>query len=186
VSGLCVGQKGVVDPFGVGIMTPIEAIRQRHQRLTTERANLTVRIAAIDKELNELVTSERVIIGLADSEESGLSSPIPFALYSARIISKLKRRAAGRQICEMVLEVLRDAYPEELKAAEIRQLILARFEVEINPNTLTVSLVRHREARLVKLVKKAWSYIPSSDGGDSRKAVASDESSMRSLKQLEQ
>ena len=64
---------------------------------------------------------------------------------------------------EMALMVLRDAMPNGLTAAQIKGKAFLRFKKHINPNTLTVSLVRLKPK--VKCEGRIWFYErPSIDG----------------------
>lgn len=145
-------------------MNPLEAIRQRQARLAVERTSLASQLAAIDREISDLHTAERVLCGLSEApSDFSVAVPEPVGKHIGPILSKLKRRATGRQIKEMALEVLRAAYPDSLKASEIRQGCLGRFGVDINSNTLTVSLARYRDQGLVDLANRAWCYIPDRD-----------------------
>jgi hypothetical protein len=65
---------------------------------------------------------------------------------------------------DMILSILKDAYPTGLTAAQIKGKAFLRYQEHINPNTLTVTLVRFGKAKpgeqaLVKCEGRVWTYI---------------------------
>jgi hypothetical protein len=60
---------------------------------------------------------------------------------------------------DMLLVIVREAGPEGVSAEQIRARAQIKFGVDVNPNTLTVSLVRHRKDGKVKCDKKRWFYV---------------------------
>lgn len=122
------------------------------ERLRSEREKLRARIAEIDREAALLTTP---------ADDMRVFVP------ASMVISRLRRRLAGRQTREMVMEVLSAAYPEELRARDIRREVLTRFGEDINPNTLTSILGRCRGIGVVQLARRAWIFVPGSFRKDS-------------------
>jgi len=138
---------------------PLTLIQDKRRRLAEERHALLSRVQEIDKELLDQETAIRVIRELLPPEPDVQPAPLPAGLVAAA-----KAPAAGVQkpplVKDMVLAILKDAYPRGLTAAEIRQGAIERFGATVNPNTLTVSLGRFKAENLVSIEGRQWRYTP--------------------------
>lgn len=67
---------------------------------------------------------------------------------------------------EMILAVLKEAGPEGATAKQIRAKVFLRFKTHINPNTLTVSLVRFSKGSEPKArcEGRTWYYVGAGNG----------------------
>lgn len=124
-----------------------------------------MQIAELDRELEDLAIAARVLARLGENESASEGVLRPVAMHTQSLVDGLRRAAArrareGRPVKEVLLEVLRDAYPIALQASEVRRRARDTYRVDVNPNTLTVSLSRFRDAGLVSITNKKWSYVP--------------------------
>lgn len=125
-------------------MEVIDHIRIRQDTLSRERERLTDRLEQIEGEFAELATAMRVVERLTAFVE-----PAPQAQESER--NPRKR--------DVILNVMRDLYPDGAESADIRQFAKDLYGEDINANTLTVSLVRMRKEGQVRLEGgRTWFY----------------------------
>ncbi|MBP6012035.1 MAG: hypothetical protein KBA31_07390 [Alphaproteobacteria bacterium] len=141
----------------------VRAFQKQRQRLEAEREALVRAIADVDTKLSELDIAERVAASIPDIDDEVDPPPMQRIGDAARAILRPHVFYGGgkeKPVKEMLLDVLRDAYPSALTAGDLRELALERFGKAINPNTLTVTLVRYRHDKLVTVVNKMWRYVP--------------------------
>lgn len=126
----------------------IDQIRRRRSELEAQRK-------AIDSELADLEAAERVVMKMAPDVVGRVTQILPSVSQSAQ--SALSPKAKRKTI---IREILRGVYPRGLQAGEIRQIARDMYGTELNPNTLTVTLGRHKEKGIVRIDGRTWYYIP--------------------------
>lgn len=141
-------------------------IDQEREKLKERRHELAQQIAKIDFELADWDAADRVMQKLHATEMAEQIGP---AFESAKaelqetIIGGAKQRPFGGTTKKLVLAIMRDAYPQGMNSADIREKAKKSYFREINKNTLTVTLVRLREDGGVRIDGKTWYYVPVED-----------------------
>lgn len=138
-------------------MDPIKLIAEHRKKLEAERGQLRARMAEIDKEIVDQDTALRVFNSLVPSateDPSDSQAPLPFAPASNGI------NATPSTVKDLILEILRSASPQGLKAGQIRETAQESYGVDINANTLTVSLGRFKTDGKVRIRMRKWFFVP--------------------------
>jgi len=147
-------------------MSPLEQIAKR-------RAELQAQKNAIERKLVELATAERVFRELGVDLGAGNSADaIPGSGVSAD--GRKERRIKVKTV---VREILKAAYPDGLQAAEIRERARREQNIELNPNTLTVTLGRYKEKGMARIEGKTWFFVPPISGNDDAPPINAGEAS---------
>ncbi|MDP6788159.1 MAG: hypothetical protein QGI13_13630 [Rhodospirillales bacterium] len=76
------------------------------------------------------------------------------------LLEEIGRREARIKRKTVIRRIVKEAYPEGLQAAQIRGLAKEKNGIELNPNTVTVTLGRYKEKGIVRLEGKTWFYVP--------------------------
>lgn len=71
--------------------------------------------------------------------------------------AEMQQRGGDMTVKQMSELILKDAYPNGLTASQIKGKAFLRFKKHINPNTLTVSLVRLKPR--VQCEGRVWFYV---------------------------
>lgn len=148
---------------------PFALLEKRRLQREQERLALRKRLAELDADAFEDQTVLKGLTKLYGSKETlghvvaaaaAASAPKP---VSAALVA---RTEAGKDMMykDMILAVLRDGEPSGMTAAQIRAKAVLRFGKHINPNTLTVTLVRAskqrgNEAAQVRCEGRTWFYV---------------------------
>jgi hypothetical protein len=138
--------------------------------LDAERVQILSRLKDIDKEISEQEVAIRVIrnvMGTANYTAPATNHSVGTVTDS--VTTSIIHRSPAFEgdppsqlpIKDVILEVLRGAYPNVMNASEIREAALADFKVNVNPNTLTVALGRWKAKKRVVIEGRDWSYMPS-------------------------
>ena len=134
-------------------MNPIEKIAQRRSELKTQRDT-------IDHKLSELEIAERVIRELgADVVQSEGETP---TFGNVERTESIQARRIKRKT--VIRDVLKAAWPEGLQSAEIRDCAKERYGIELNPNTVTVTLGRYKHKGMARIDGRTWFHIPPEKG----------------------
>ena len=149
---------------------PFALFELRRQRRDEERLALRKRLAELDAEGTEDATAIRVLRQVYSAADK--------TLRDGKIVHGGQRAAptnvsppapaekmSNKELC---IAVLRDAAPNGMTAAQIKSKALLKYRRVINPNTLTVSLVRASKSRNgnqaeVRCEGRTWFYISQPD-----------------------
>ena len=121
---------------------PREEVQRGIERLQKRREKLLVDIASVDADLRDFQATLRVLDRLSGQAKSDRGAERPTAV---------------KDVC---FDILEEAFPAGLQAAEIKERGLARYGMDINSNTLTVSLGRLKDAGQVRIEGRTWFYVP--------------------------
>ena len=137
-------------------MDAIELIARKRMELDAERVQLLKRLSEIDKEVADQDTAIRVVksvmgqvVSAGEAIQDQADTPMP-----------IRTNPLGYRVKDVAIAVLKDAYPNSMNAADIRKAALEKYGIEINSNTLTVSLSRWKTDGRVMIVGREWSYLP--------------------------
>lgn len=146
---------------------PFKRLDDRRRERDRERMELNKRLAVLNQEADEDAIALKVLrklypeqpktpgnVILAHEFDRQRLSELPLA--GERPSGSLPRLIPAKQL---VLAVLREAYPEGLTAGQIGGRALVKHKRSINPNTLSVSLARHKEDGAIRLEGKTWFYV---------------------------
>lgn len=149
---------------------PFALLEKRRQQREQERLALRKRLAELDADAAEDQAVWKGLTKLYGSKESlghvvaaaasvAAPNPAPATGLAARV-------EIGKDMLakDMILTVLRDGAPSGMTAAQIKAKVVLKFGRHINPNTLTVTLVRASkqrgdEAPLVRCEGRTWFYL---------------------------
>jgi hypothetical protein len=171
-----------VSPFE----NPFEALERRRIARDQERQRIMRRVAELNAEGEKDAITREVLQSLYPSgfpkafipaREPDTADPAvpdgfePAPLPPETAAHKQATRGGEMTVKEMAVAVLQKAYPEGLSATQIKARAFLRFQKHINPNTLTVSLVRAKPR--VKCDGRTWYYVKTvngvvADSGNSR------------------
>jgi hypothetical protein len=76
---------------------------------------------------------------------------------------EMQQRGGDATVKQMAEAILRDAHPNGLTASQIKGKAFLRFKKHLNPNTLTVSLVRLKPR--VMCENRIWFYVKPNGNG---------------------
>lgn len=150
---------------------PFRILEQRRMKREEERAKLNARMAELTAEGHQ----DAIVKAWLEKEyPNGFQSDTPVAKRMTPILGDVVAAQEGvvatnhksvdhPPIKDMLLAIVKEAYPNGLKASQIRAKAYVRWGVEINQNTLTVSLARHQEHDRVKCVNRLWFYVQPTD-----------------------
>jgi hypothetical protein len=155
------------------VHNPFQKFEERRRARDEERMKLSKRMGEIVREAEEDAVALKVLhqmypdgypseaVGTANAgvEVKGVS-----ATGEARSVALSASVVAIKQeppmlVKDMILNILRDAAPTGLNAAQIRGKAALRYKAQINPNTLTVSLCRFAKDGKVRSEGRTWFYI---------------------------
>jgi len=71
---------------------------------------------------------------------------------------RARRKPKGTKVKDVILAVLKEARGG-LTAKQIRGKAFLKFNAELNPNTLTVTLIRMKVDKIVRIEGRQWFYI---------------------------
>ncbi len=136
---------------------------QRKSARDAERSRLNKRLLEINREAEEDEIATRVYRKVG-AEPSAAEKPIQ-ALSALPTNSAEVRPAQpkGMKVKEAILAVLKDARGG-LTAKQIRGRAFLKCNAELNPNTLTVTLIRMKEDKIVRIEGRQWFYIRPNQG----------------------
>lgn len=150
-----------------------EDIEQGKAKLGRRREVLLREIAAIDAELKDYDTALRVAKKLASPASEGGKAQVPssgdLALAGAQDILQFTG-----SIRDLTLEILKTNYPSGMTAGDIRIYAKMRYDVDLNPNTLTVSLGRLKANGHVRIDGRVWYHTPKKSAPPDESGGASD------------
>lgn len=143
----------------------LQALEDRRMKREAERNAMIKRSAVLNAEAEADTVAKRVYL------ETLTARPVPDAIELAPPPHVYAAKSADTDklmVKEMILAVLRDAYPNGMTAEQIKGKAFLRFKQHINPNTLTVSLGRYSkpkegEPRLARCEGRTWFYIRDTD-----------------------
>ncbi len=134
------------------IEDPFTRFEYRRRQRELERIQLTKRIAELNAEGERdaiAVAQLRAIYpnGFPASDEQAVEiGPVPDAIEPPPLppstAAEMQAAIGAFSVKEMALNILREAAPTGLSATQIKGKAFLRYRKHINPNTLTVSLVR--------------------------------------------
>ena len=148
-------------------------IEQGKAKLTRRREVLLREITAIDAELKDYDTALRVAQKLASPVNDGGEAQVPSSGILALVAAQEMLQFTG-SIRDLTLEILKSNYPNGMTAGNIRTFAKMRYDVDLNPNTLTVSLGRLKTNGDVRIVGRIWFYTPKKDAPPDESGGASD------------
>jgi len=145
---------------------------ERKQRRERERFALNKRLVELNAEAerDEVTVNNLIAICSEHHKDYVPNLTIPDAVEPAPpppTAAAVQMASNGMRVKDMVLAVVRDAYPQGLTAKQIKGKAFLRYKHDINPNTLTVTLVRYskgNEAR-VRCDGRTWYYVPQKANG---------------------
>lgn len=153
------------DPF-------LLAIENRRIARDGERMAMNKRIAQLNAEADADAVAKRVYLEmksaglLADQQPAGdaKQAAMPDAVEPAPATEVQAAEGTDLMVKDMILLVLKEAYPNGMTAAQIKGKAWLRFRKYINPNTLTVSLGRFSkpkdgEPRQARCDGRTWYYM---------------------------
>lgn len=143
----------------------LQALEDRRMKREAERNAMIKRSAALNAEAEKDSVAKLVYL------ETLAAPPVPDAIEPAPPppVYAAKSADTGKlMVKDMILAVLRDAYPNGMTAEQIKGKAFLRYQQHINPNTLTVSLGRYSkpkegELRLARCEGRVWFYIRDTD-----------------------
>lgn len=154
----------IEDPF-------IRFAERRHQR-EDERLRLSRRLAELQAENDRDVIAVAQLKQLypngfpqSDEPSPQPQRPVPDAIEPPppppSTVVESQRRGSGLMAKDIILSILKDAGPDGIGAKQIRAKAFIRYKTHINPNTLTVSLVRFSKGDQPKArcEGRTWYYI---------------------------
>ena len=146
----------------------LQALEERRLKRDAERSAMVKRSAQLNAEADADAVAKRVYLETIAASPSAPAAAVPDDIEPSPappIFAAPVSDTTGKpMVKDMILSVLRDAYPHGLSAAQIKAKAYLRFKQHINPNTLTVSLGRYSkpkpgEAKLAKCDGRVWYYI---------------------------
>lgn len=139
-----------------------EDIEQGQAKLGRRREELLREITAIDAELKDYDTALRVAKKLASpAGESGEAQVPPTSVLGVATVQDVLTFDGSMK--DLITEILKVAYPRGMDAANIRHVARKKYAINLNPNTLTVSLGRLKASGDVRIVGRVWYYTPKKD-----------------------
>ena len=135
-----------------------EDIEQGKAKLGERREVLLREIATIDAELKDYDAALRVANKLASSAGQGSEVQVPSSGVLDLTEAQDTLRFTG-SIRDLTLKILETNYPNGMAAGDIRRYAKERYDVDLNPNTLTVSLGRLKNNGHVGIDGRVWVYI---------------------------
>ena len=164
-------------------MDPFARLEERRARRDAERLSLTKRLHQLNQEAEEDAVAAKVLLKLYPEH---VPAPAPQLPEKPSILDRLRAArtlaastpspasvaatqdsGAGLKLKDMILNVLREAYPNGLKAQQIRGKVQIKYRTDLNPNTLTVTLVRYSKGDdpRARCEGRTWYYVrPSTNG----------------------
>jgi len=160
---------------------PFQRLDARRQSRERERLLIQKRLAEINAEDADDAVALRVLRNLYPdgfSNHPQTDAPEkPEAVTPDSASAKFAVRTLP--VKTMLLSVLKDAFPGGLTAAQIKGKVWLKYKQEINPNTLTVSLVRASKQKgdeppRVRCDGRTWYYLRYSEAPNLRPSVDTD------------
>lgn len=158
----------------------LDKFERRKQARAEERLRLSKRLAELNAEAErdditvanlKVIFSKEVLAAAGEIIAKELAPPDaiepgPSPPPTARDLRR-PDKAGPYLVKDMVLAVIREAYPNGLTAKQIRGKAYLRFRQNINPNTLTVSLGRYSKGPepRARCEGRTWYYIPAKPNG---------------------
>ncbi len=136
-----------------------EDIEQGKAELGRRREVLLREIAAIDAELKDYDTALRVAEKLASPVAVVDETQVPTSSVLGLAGAQETLEFTG-SIRDLTLEILKSNYPNGMAAGDIRTYAREQYDVDLNPNTLTVSLGRLKAKGHVRIVGRVWYHTP--------------------------
>ncbi len=146
-----------------------QMLEERRRRRDAERMRLQKRIAELSREGEDDAIAARVYQDAMTSQTatavaiaSDPATPKPDAVEASpyKVVMMPRASVEAPKVKDMILAVLRDAYPNGLTAANIKGKVYLRFKEQINSNTTTVTLGRFSKDGIVKNDSRVWFYVP--------------------------
>jgi len=157
--------------------TFLQALEDRKRKRDAERLLLNKRLLELQADSEADIVARRVY---EDMVKSGQWSPdrsdvpatpdepkrtITYQLTGLSVQAAQAPMAQAPMVKDIVLSILKEAYPVGLTAAQIKGKAFLKFKTHINPNTLTVTLGRYSrpkdgEPRLARCDGRIWFYVP--------------------------
>jgi hypothetical protein len=149
----------------------LQGLEDRRLKREAERMAMNKRMAQLNVDGEADAIAKRVYLDMVKggdipAVQAEPKAPTPDAIESAPAApDTAPRRNDGYMVKDMVLAVLRDAFPAGLNASEIKHRAYNRFKQHINPNTLTVTLGRYSKPKdgdpvIARCVGRVWFYVP--------------------------
>lgn len=135
-------------------------IEQAKSKLEKRRAELLQQISEIDVELKDYETALRVALKIttfAATVSVSTQTPTPSAPESEPAQDIVEFSGSKK---DLTLEILKSRYPRGLQARSIRSVARKEYGIDLNPNTLTVSLGRLKTSGHVRIVARIWYFTP--------------------------
>jgi hypothetical protein len=150
---------------------PIAILEARRIKREQERMEINKRLSQLNAEGEEdtiaLRVLRRILSSNGDAEKTNaesLASRLSPVVNVSGSLAAMVQASGGMLVKDMIIAILRDAGPDGLTATQIKGRAALRYKANINPNTLTVSLVRAskpkgEQAPLVRCAGRIWYYI---------------------------
>ena len=146
---------------------PFEKLEERRIKREQERMAMAKRTVELNAEGERDATTLRVLAEMyPDRAPSAKLTPRPkdfsdrLPLPSAPVPEEKMNLGQELAIKHVVLNIVRDANPQGVTSQQIGARAAVKYRMQINKNTLGVSLGRHSRAGRIKCVSKRWYYIP--------------------------
>lgn len=135
-------------------------IEQAKSKLEKRRAELLQQISEIDVELKDYETALRVALKITGfTPIVTVSTQTPTTSESESEPTQDVVEFSG-SMKDLALEILKSRYPRGFKASGIRHVARTDYDINLNPNTLTVSLGRLKASGDVRIIGRGWYYTP--------------------------
>lgn len=148
-----------------------ENIEQAKSKLQTRREALVQQITDIDIELKDYDTALRVARKLALSSDE---AQVPSSSISHDLLTQTVVKFIG-SMKSLTYKILKSEYPKGMQASDIRTIAQENHGVDLNPNTLTVTLGRLKSDGRVRIDGRVWFYIPKGDRQQDAPSTEADE-----------
>src|SRR5665213_2927492 len=140
---------------------PFALFEARRAKRDQERLSLRKRLAELEIEATEDTTAVTVLRKVY-AKETQASAEASMAQQFATAVREAQAKEVPTK--ELILAVLREATPAGMTAKQIKEKALLKYRRHINPNTLTVSLVRASKPHglqpaSVRCDGRTWYYL---------------------------
>ena len=134
-------------------------IEQAKSKLQAQREALIQQIGDIDIEIKDYDTALRVArkLALPSDKAQVPSSSTPDDLLTQNVVKFIG------SIKTLTYKILKYEYPKGMQASDIRTIAQEKYDVDLNPNTLTVTLGRLKGDGFVRIDGRVWFYVPKGD-----------------------